>query len=200
MSSTFFLLRHGLTADDMPGREKVTGWLEVGLNQAGRKNAQRAAQFLKNKNITSITTSDLKRAEQTAEIVGRELGLPLIRSEKLRSWNMGAIQGMLATAAKPFLTFFQENPEVTPPKAEKFDRFYHRFKGVWIATCAYVKKFPNAHPLLVTHSQDLDIIEWFLDDIEPGQALEFGQGIAPCGVLEVRINDEGEISLRKLKV
>jgi len=196
---SFFLVRHGLTDDDLPGHDVVSGWLEVPLNSQGRINARRAARLLRTKDITSITSSDTKRALQTAHIISEELGLPVIESDKLRSWNMGEMQGMEASVAKPFLTYFQENPSCTPPKGEKFQTFYNRFKGVWVATVAHVKKFPNAHPLLITHSQDLDIVNWFLRDIEPGKALEFGEGIKPGGVLEARVADSGEITVRKLR-
>jgi len=177
----------------------VSGWLEVPLNAQGRINARKAAQLLRSKDITSITSSDTKRAIQTARIISTELHLPVIESDRLRSWNMGEMQGLEAKVAKPFLTYFQENPTCTPPKGEKFQAFYNRFKAVWAATVAYVRKFPNARPLLVTHSQNLDIVEWFLEDIEPGNALEFGGGIKPGGILEARISDSGEITIRKLR-
>jgi hypothetical protein len=65
---------------------------------------------------------------------------------------------------------------------------------------SYVKKFPESKPLMVTHSQNMDILKWFLKDIEPGQALQFGAGIKPGGVMEVRISDGGEVSCRELQV
>jgi broad specificity phosphatase PhoE len=193
-----FFARHGMTRDDLPGQELVTGWLEVPLNAEGRMNAARAGRFLKAKGITSITSSDTKRALQTAHIIGDTLGLPVIESDRLRSWNMGALQGTCAETARPFLEFFQKNPDIRMPQGEAFRTFYNRFKGVYQATLAYVRKFPNAVPLLVTHSQDLDILPWFIKDIPPGRLLEFGEGIQPGGVLEMRVEDE--VRLRKLKV
>lgn len=195
----FYLCRHGQTNDDIPSHDVVSGWLEVPLNSQGRLNARKAAGLLKTKGITSITSSDTRRALQTAKIISQEVGVPIVESEKLRSWNMGAMQGMDHEVAKPFLTYFQENPDCAPPDGEKFRSFYNSFKSVWQATLSYVKRFPNARPLLVTHSQDLDLIWWFLEDIEPGGALEFGKGIPPGGILEVNIRDSG-ISVRKLGV
>lgn len=195
----FYCVRHGMTVDDLPGSEKVTGWLEVPLNADGRVNARKAAVLLKAKGITSIVASDIKRTMQTAEIIGAELKLPVIKSEKLRSWNMGAMQGMLAETAKPFLTFFQKKPNATPPEGEKFQSFYSRFKNAWDSTITYVRKFPNAKPLLITHSQNLDIAPWFIKGIEPGRSLEFGEGVPPGAVLEVTVEGE-KISIRKLRV
>jgi broad specificity phosphatase PhoE len=194
-----FFVRHGMTNEDLPGHEMVTGWKEIPLNAEGRLNAARAGRFLKSKGITSITASDTKRALQTSHIIADALGLPVIESDRLRSWNMGALQGMPSETAKPFLEFFEKNPDIRVPQGEAFQTFYNRFKGVWLATVSYVRKFPNAVPLLVTHSQDLDIIPWFIKGIEPGKLLQFGEGIKPGGVLEMRV-DGGDISVRKLRV
>ena len=192
-------MRHGLTAEDLPGQEKVTGWREIPLNAQGRVNAAVAARYLKSKGITSITASDTKRASQTAHIVSDYLDVPVVESERLRSWNMGSLQGMDASVAKPFLTFFEKNPSVKVPEGESFQQFYNRFRTAWNTILAYERRFPNAVPLIVTHSQGLDMLNWFIKDIEPGRVLQFGEGIKPGGVLEVTV-DGDEISVRKLRV
>jgi broad specificity phosphatase PhoE len=196
----FYLARHGETDDDVPGREKVTGWLDVPLNKRGRQNASKAGRFLQRKGITHIVSSDATRAEQTADIVADVTGLKVVVSDKLCSWNMGAMAGMDVEAAKPFLTFFQKKPDCKPPEGEPFQQFYNRFKGAFYGMVSYVKRFPDSKPLMVTHSQAMDIIPWFLKDIEPGQALEFGEGIPPGGVMEVRIAEDGKITFRELRV
>lgn len=197
---TFYLLRHGLTDDDMPGREKVTGWLDVPLNAQGRLNAARAGRFLKRKGITHIVASELKRAEQTAQIVGRVTGLAVVESDKLVSWDMGCMAGMDVQAAKPFLTFFQKKPSQRPPEGEAFQKFYDRFKAAFYAMVSYVKRFPNSRPLMVTHSQAMDVARWFIRGIEPGGALEFGGDVPPGGVMEVNVGPEGRITLRQLRL
>lgn len=194
-----YFVRHGMTVEDLPGNEKVTGWREVPLNAEGRLNAARAARFLKSKGITSITSSDTLRAHQTAKIIGQQLSLPVVESDRLRSWNMGSLQGMDAEVAKGFLTFFEKNPSVRVPEGEPFQQFYNRFHGAFNTIVAYARKFPNAVPLVVTHSQGLDIIPWFLKGIEPGKTLEFGEGIKPGGVLELSILQD-KLTLRKLRV
>src|SRR6267142_6051248 len=109
-----------MTAEDLPGSEKITGWREVPINSEGRVNAARAARFLKTKGITSITSSDTRRALQTANIVGDCLEMPVVESERLRSWNMGSLQGMEAKVAKPFLEFFEKHPAIKVPEGEAF--------------------------------------------------------------------------------
>lgn len=196
---TFFLLRHGLTNDDLPGREKVTGWLDVPLNSQGRLNALKSGRFLERKGITHIVASDLTRAAQTADIIAKVTGLAVVPSDKLVSWNMGAMAGMDVEAAKPFLTFFQKKFTCRPPEGEAFLTFYNRFKGAFYAMVAYVRRFPNSRPLMVTHSQAMDVARWFVKDIQPGKALEFGGDVPPGGVMEITVTDEG-ISLRQLRI
>lgn len=149
--------------------------------------------------MTSITSSDTVRAAQTARIVSKHLGIPVVETERLRSWNMGSLQGMHHEAADPFLEFFEEHPDVKVPNGEAFRTFYNRFRHVFDHFVGYVKKFPNARPVVVTHSQNLDLIAWFVKGIEPGRELEFGNGITPGGILEVRV-DGDKITVRKLKV
>lgn len=194
-----YFVRHGLTDEDVSSNDRVSGWKDIPLNEQGFVNARRAARRLRDLCVTSITSSDTKRALQTAEVASKYLGIPIVQSEKLRSWNMGYMQGMLHETANPFLEFFEKHPDIKVPGGEAFRTFYNRFKSAFNISVAYLRKFPDARPAIFTHSQDLDLIDWFIRGIEPGKALEFGTGIAPGGILEVRVQGM-EISMRKLKV
>jgi broad specificity phosphatase PhoE len=185
-----------MTAQDAPDRNMISGWNGVSLNAEGRLNAAHAASYLKDKGITNILASDTPRAQQTARIIGQRLDLPVAESERLRSWNMGALQGMLVETAKPFLKFFEENPDVRVPQGEKFQQFYNRFRAAFNSLVAYSRRFPEASPLVVTHSQALDLIPWFLKGQEPGRALE-SLHTKPGDVL--KLVTEGDLQLRKLR-
>jgi hypothetical protein len=112
---------------------------------------------------------------------------------------MGALQGLSHEAADPFLAFFEKHPDVKVPSGEAFRTFYNRFKNIFDYFVGYSRKFPEARPLVATHSQDLDLIQWFVRDIGPGRELEFGNGIEPGGILEVRV-DNAKINVRKLRI
>jgi broad specificity phosphatase PhoE len=191
-------VRHGCTDEDLDSNDRVSGWNDTPLNAQGRINAARAARKLKDLRVTSITSSDTRRALQTAKIASEHLGIPVVESDKLRSWNMGSLQGMLHEAANPFLAFFEKNPDVKVPNGEKFQTFYNRFKGAFDSLVAYSRKFPEASPAVFTHSQDLDLIQWFIKGVEPGRELEFGDGVKPGGILEVR-TENNKIVCRKLR-
>jgi len=193
-----FFLRHGMTGEDAPENDRVSGWNGVSLSAQGRINAARAGRRLESLGVSSITSSDTKRALQTAQIVSGITGIPVVESEKLRSWNMGALQGMLHEAANPFLAYFEKNPSIKVPEGEAFQTFYNRFRAAFNSFVEYSRKFPNAAPVVVTHSQNLDLIEWFLKGIEPGRELEFGNGIKPGGILVVDVEGP-KITTRKLR-
>jgi broad specificity phosphatase PhoE len=192
-----YFVRHGMTAEDLPDRNKISGWNSVPLNTEGRVLAAKAAVYLKDHGITNILASDTLRAQQTAKIIGQRLDLPVVLSERLRSWNMGAMQGLLVETAKPFLKFFQEHPDVTVPQGEKFGQFYRRFRAAFNALVSYSRRFPQSEPAVVTHSQGLDLIPWFIADKEPGQVLE-SLGSHPGDIF--KLVTEGDLQFRKVRV
>jgi broad specificity phosphatase PhoE len=196
---TIYWYRHGQTNEDLETNDLVSGWNDIPINATGRLNASRCARRLKDLGITSLTSSDTRRALMTSTIIGEYVGLPIVTTERLRSWNMGSLQGMDHDVADGFLEYFEKNPDIKIPNGESFRTFYNRFRTAFNAVVGYVRKFPNARPALGTHSQDLDLIPWFIKGIEPGRSLEFGKGIEPGGILEVRV-DGPKISMRKLKV
>jgi uncharacterized phosphatase len=194
----FYLARHGETNEDLETHDMVSGWNDVPLNAQGRLNAAQCARRLKDLCITGITASDTPRALQTATIISKHLDIPVVESDKLRSWNMGALTGMERAIARPFLTFFETHPDVKVPQGEAFRRFYNRFEAVFNFFVSQVRRFPEARPLIVTHSQNLGITDWFIRDIEPGRSLEGSMHLKPGGILEVRVDDK--ITMRKLRV
>lgn len=70
------------------------GWVAVPLNEHGRRQAQRLANFIRNIGMTALYTSDLKRAVETADLLAEKLGFAPIPDERLRERNIGAWQGL----------------------------------------------------------------------------------------------------------
>jgi len=68
MSATRIIaIRHGETAWNVDTR--LQGHLDIGLNERGQWQAQRAAQALADEDIAAIYTSDLSRARATAQAI-----------------------------------------------------------------------------------------------------------------------------------
>jgi broad specificity phosphatase PhoE len=88
------LARHGET-DDNREPLRFQGWRDTPLNDIGRLQAAELAERLAGNGIVSLWSSDLKRASETAEIVGARLGLRPRLDWRLREANRGDWEGRL---------------------------------------------------------------------------------------------------------
>jgi broad specificity phosphatase PhoE len=87
-----YLIRHGETDYNASGR--IQGWLDVPLNEAGRRQARAIAARLAAKPIAHIYASPLARAADTARTVAIAIGIELSFDDRLREYNMGDWQGL----------------------------------------------------------------------------------------------------------
>ena len=88
------LARHGQTNDNLePFR--FQGFTDTPLNDTGRAQARELALRVAAlpEPITSLWTSDLSRARETAEIVGAHVGLDARLDPRLREANRGSWEG-----------------------------------------------------------------------------------------------------------
>ncbi|WP_197517297.1 histidine phosphatase family protein [Microbacterium karelineae] len=90
------LVRHGETEWNREGR--VQGHSDIPLNDTGRTQAHAAAAALRGGDYARLYASPLLRAQETAEIIGRAIGLgePALRGG-LRERGYGVAEGMFAT-------------------------------------------------------------------------------------------------------
>lgn len=84
-------VRHGETAWNVDAR--IQGQLDVGLNDTGRWQARRVGEALAAEEITAVYSSDLGRAQQTAQSIAEVTGVPVIPDEGLRERSFGIFEG-----------------------------------------------------------------------------------------------------------
>jgi len=92
--TTLVLIRHGQT--DWNAQDRWQGQSDPPLNDTGREQARRAADFHSRYGFAALYSSDLQRAMETAQICGTETGVPVIPEPRLREMNLGHWQGMRA--------------------------------------------------------------------------------------------------------
>ena len=89
--TTFLLARHGET--EWNREERYQGHADPPLNEIGRGQAEELANDLGGP-VDAIFSSDLRRASETAQIVGARLGLPVQQEPGLREIDVGSWQGL----------------------------------------------------------------------------------------------------------
>jgi broad specificity phosphatase PhoE len=90
--SQIFLFRHGQTDWNAQGR--FQGHMDIPLNTTGRAQARDLAEKLQDADLEAILTSDLSRAQETADIVAALLAIPVVTDPGLREAFLGEAQGM----------------------------------------------------------------------------------------------------------
>lgn len=124
-----YVVRHGVTEWNRVGC--IQGQLDIPLNASGRVQATLTAKALASHGATALYSSDLLRAYETAQIIGRQTGLRVIQKPGLREMDFGAWQGLtraqILERDPEIYAARRERPyDVPPPGGETWRRFYQR--------------------------------------------------------------------------
>ena len=91
------LIRHGESLSNREGR--VQGQANIKLSDTGRQQAAAVAAWCKSQSFQNqsceLWSSPLCRAQETAEVIGTAIGLPVQLEDKLVELNAGVFQGHL---------------------------------------------------------------------------------------------------------
>lgn len=104
----------------------MQGVLDIDLNETGQNQAKEAAPLLKDRGITAIISSPMRRAKQTADIINKVLHLPVTYEAELREASFGDKEGQ---AASPWFPGWVAG-NYTPANAESFDEVIERVDRV----------------------------------------------------------------------
>ena len=94
--NTIYLVRHGENKANLT-KEFSYRKVDYPLTPKGIIQAQQTAEYFKDKDIHAIYTSPLKRAQETAHIIGQAIGLEPIIKEEFREINVGTLEGQPPT-------------------------------------------------------------------------------------------------------
>jgi glucosyl-3-phosphoglycerate phosphatase len=86
------LVRHGQTAWNLEGRAQ--GHTDIGLDDTGRGQALALAPYIAAMEPTTLWSSDLTRARETAEQLAAVTGLEIRLDPRLREFDAGARAGL----------------------------------------------------------------------------------------------------------
>ncbi len=129
MKTELIIVRHGETKWN--NMHRYQGIMDIELNETGYEQAQKAAEFLKDKKLNCVYASDLKRARNTAEIISKHHNLQPNTLAGLREMNFGDWEGMnFKEIERDYYDLFEkwkEDPtSVSPPGGEMLAEFQKR--------------------------------------------------------------------------
>ena len=144
-SGKIYLIRHGQTEGN--GHHYV-GWENLNLNENGKSQALAIANLLRNRPVTDIYCSSLRRAIDTATPLSKQKQLILKTDYTLNEINYGTFQGRLKSELN--LKLKKEYQYQSLPDGESLHDVYLR-----------VKKFHHSITGSLMRSENLAIISHY---------------------------------------
>lgn len=192
MMKRIFLVRHGET--EYNARGICQGQLlDVGLNERGKKQAQKLALALDGKNIGAIYSSPLKRAHETAELIGQKLNLPTKFHAKLIEGNFGVADGTSMDIVRTWPTYplwINPNPKYDDVHYEKGESKRQIRERVLAALAEICASETAENILIVAHSAIVRYLNWsvgnYIQQVPNGSVFEF---VFENGVLKAADNE-----------
>jgi broad specificity phosphatase PhoE len=153
------IARHGETDWNIKGI--LQGWLDVPINEQGRRQAHRLGGTFVDQGFEAVWSSPLARARETAEIVAGILRLPPPTCHPgLRERHFGAFQGIpkdeLAELNPAlFAQILRRNPSAQFVGGESMDEFADRVLNAFAEIGAL---HAGGRVLVITHGWVMDVV------------------------------------------
>jgi len=144
-----YVMRHAQSVINVERR--LSGrTLDGDLTPLGKSQAGKAGDWLRDKGVTKISHSPFHRAAQTAQIVGRQLGLPVTPDPDLAEINCGDLDWKLdeeswAAWRAIYERWLQRDWKAAYPGGENYQQGFDRFNR------CLMRIKPDETTLLVTH-------------------------------------------------
>jgi broad specificity phosphatase PhoE len=150
-ATAFLLIRHAESVWN--AQERWQGQADPPLSERGVAQAEAIAKSLAQERADALLSSDLRRAWQTAEIVGRALGLVPRSDARLRELDVGRWAGLTRSeilALDPELLgrFEAEDPSARAGGGESRAQIRQRVRG---AFRSLAEQHRGARLIVVTH-------------------------------------------------
>ncbi len=194
---SIIVIRHGQSEHHL--KDLTGGWTDTGLTELGRRQSAHLASRLKREigdTPIKLYCSDLKRAFQTTEILGKEMGLTPNLAPQLREHNNGIAAGKTIQEAKQY-TLERTEPYIDwqpYPQAETWRQFYLR------VSCYMERLTENQEYalLIVTHGGTIiNILAWWLK-LEVDMLSEVSFDASPTSITVLRTNQWDERTIERL--
>ncbi len=172
MGSIIFL-RHGQAINNtqriLAGRTPGVPLTEKGVDQA-----EKAAKFLEDMNISAIYSSPIERATDTANIVGKHNSIDVRIDDRLIELDMGKFTGMpydeiFSSHGNVFMKFYKGELEIAHNGVETFADVKKRVLGM---VDHVIENHPDENVVLVTHMDPIKAMLSTIVSLSPENLFE----------------------------
>ena len=195
------LIRHGQS--EWNALNQFTGWKDPGLTAKGVEEAHNAGRIINNLkiNFDLVFTSALIRAQNTAEIILKEINQPLstIKNQALNERNYGDLAGLNKDDARKRwgdeqVHIWRRSYDVPPPGGESLKDTGERVLPFFMKEILpQVCKGKNV--LVAAHGNSLRSLIKFLDNISDEDIVKLE---IPTGApIRYVINEDGSVKSKK---
>lgn len=184
--SKLFLVRHGESEWNV--LKKIQGQEDVPLSSNGILQAEKVARRLLKEKIHHIYSSDLKRAYDTAKVIGNNLNINVNKLKELREINFGSWQGLTSKEVQEnhrdqHLIWMTNAHKLAVVGAETLLEVQERMIKI---TRTLIENHPNENILLVSHGSAIKALILGLLDIDLAVYNKMTIGNVSVSIIEFR--------------
>ncbi len=193
------LVRHGST--DWVDNHIMHGVTDIPLNEKGLNQARKAANTLRSAHPKAVYTSPLTRCRQTAELIARDHSLEPIDNQGLKEMDFGWLEGHQilhfqiqdSNHINKFLyRLWRQFIQILSGESEK--SFKQRVLSTWKQI---LDENPDGTIIIVAHILVFKtILQYYFGEPNPGERRRYF--IAPTGISEIQVDDQGRADLVRL--
>jgi isoleucyl-tRNA synthetase len=168
-TNRYFVMRHGEALTNAKGIISADS-KKYPLTPRGKEEVRKTAKELKKENIDLIFSSPTFRARETAEIIGKELGITPQYAKELKEIEFGELEGKSISKYRNFFKSPEEKFYKAPKGGESWQdvkkRIYHFLRKI-------DAKYQNKKILLISHETPITLLEGATLGLKNEEILEY---------------------------
>lgn len=184
-----WLIRHGETKPGGDYFNSETGYRNPPLSEKGRQQAEQMALRCAGVHFDRIITSDLKRAVETAEYLGKSCGVPVETDKSFREIYMGKLEqgGSFSDYRETFSKWKEHKEDIAYPEGENGEDVWNRCRE----SLERIQKRSgdNGRVAIVCHGGTIRSMVCGFLGIPQVRRFFFGAPLQNCSVTVIKIID-----------
>lgn len=193
--TSLLLARHGATAYSLEKRFSGSGGVDLPLIELGmEQGAALAREIARRGEATTIVTSPLLRAQQTAELIARETGLDVEVDALFSECSFGEWDGYTFTEVRERwpeeMADWLASTSVAPPGGESFDACQARVRR---GLRGLLDRYPGQTVVVVAHVTPIKLL--VTDAVGAPVDSVYRMELPPCSISKVAWFPDGNSSM-----